>query len=805
MTTFLTCVVCSQRVAKKEVLLGRSRGVDDQRCVCGRCLAGASRPTTGAGVGVARSRSHLPWALGTAAVALAVLALWLALRSEPGSRDDVGGEMAAAPSPDPVTATARSVAAEVPQAPPFSATAGRPLRREELERIQQATVWIRTVDGVGSGFLFRRHHTDPTLIATNYHVIAPAGRRHEEVSVVLGSGTAAEERRQARLVALSAGDDLAVLRLDGTSASGAFLRFSDQPVIETQPVRIAGFPFGDLLERRAASSPRLTFTGGAVSSLRYGENDLLERVQLDADINPGNSGGPVLDDQGRVVGVAVETVQTTDISFMIPVEALDRLLDGIVTRVSAEVRGSVLRVGLEVQDPLSRLVEVGLNAFPPGREPTEAHRSWPYAVGGRTAVTRTSPAGQVFLEIPLAADDQLLWFQPWFERDSGVIGLAPFSIDLRAGVGLEVPPAEVHRAEAQAEDWLGGVGRWAEKSKIRPRVTGEDLGGIPRRTGGIGYRELRILAGRVQEIEWAPRGDWFYLLEGEGTVRRVSARTLREERNVALDMFSKGFVASRRGLLVTLPGVGEVVILGFDDLEVQAAISGPALETITSAPRLDVAFGLSLGGSRIAVFDLEERRLRGELSLSDTLRAGCQSSSKSLALFRSFRATDLRATPDGRYLLLAAQGSLIRLHVEDDRLECGEIGPDLGISANSRIALSGDGRYVALPNGRNQRIGAGGPETGTHVFRVDDLSRPVVTVATKDQFQPEVLAFDTRGSRIFGFDRRNRVTVYSRGGVAKESADFGQQVGSPRAVYISPDGGGGVLVTGPRLIYFELD
>ena len=66
-----------------------------------------------------------------------------------------------------------------------------------------------------------------------------------------------------------------------------------------------------------------TVTSGIVSA--YRDDFALDYLQFSAPISPGNSGGPVLDEQGRVVGVAVAKMVTTGaegIGFAIPASRL---------------------------------------------------------------------------------------------------------------------------------------------------------------------------------------------------------------------------------------------------------------------------------------------------------------------------------------------------------------------------------------------------------------------------------------------------------------------------------------------------
>jgi S1-C subfamily serine protease len=100
----------------------------------------------------------------------------------------------------------------------------------------------------------------------------------------------------AKLVATDAVNDLAVLRTERRWSSWA--RFRDGQALQAgQPVVVTGFPLVGLL------SPEMAVNTGSVTTLAGPRGDSRE-FQFSAPIQPGNSGGPVLDDNGRVIGVA---------------------------------------------------------------------------------------------------------------------------------------------------------------------------------------------------------------------------------------------------------------------------------------------------------------------------------------------------------------------------------------------------------------------------------------------------------------------------------------------------------------------
>lgn len=141
--------------------------------------------------------------------------------------------------------------------------------------------FVRT--GVGSGFLVRADGT----IATNYHVIKNAAA----IAVKLSD----KEVIPAKVIASDPDIDLAVIRIY-VSRKLPYLKFADTAKVKVGHYAIAiGAPF----------SLSHTMTTGIVShkgrKLNGGYYE--DYIQTDASVNPGNSGGPLLDIDGKVIGI----------------------------------------------------------------------------------------------------------------------------------------------------------------------------------------------------------------------------------------------------------------------------------------------------------------------------------------------------------------------------------------------------------------------------------------------------------------------------------------------------------------------
>jgi serine protease Do len=141
-------------------------------------------------------------------------------------------------------------------------------------------------------------------IVTNFHVVKGAS----DIEVGLSDG----RRVGARIVGVDAPTDIALLRIDADRLTAAEWGDSEQLEVGSL-VWAAGSPFG--LQR--------TITFGILSAKnRAGVNGnyFQDFLQTDAAVNPGNSGGPLVDEQGRVIGINTAIVGEIyqGVSFAVP-------------------------------------------------------------------------------------------------------------------------------------------------------------------------------------------------------------------------------------------------------------------------------------------------------------------------------------------------------------------------------------------------------------------------------------------------------------------------------------------------------
>ena len=237
------------------------------------------------------------------------------------------------PTPTPVPATPTTAPPQVPAMTEEPANALEGQVVAVYESAGPAVVNISTVviaydffmrpvpqeGGTGSGFVYDAEGH----IVTNYHVVENA----EELSVTLADG----EVYPAEIVGVDPSNDLAVVRIDVENLPQPVALGDSDGLRVGEFVVAIGNPFG--LER--------TLTVGVISSLgRVIQSPdgrfIGEAIQTDAAINPGNSGGPLLDLEGRVIGVNSQIISpsraSAGIGFAVPVNTVKRVVPQLIAQ-----------------------------------------------------------------------------------------------------------------------------------------------------------------------------------------------------------------------------------------------------------------------------------------------------------------------------------------------------------------------------------------------------------------------------------------------------------------------------------------
>jgi S1-C subfamily serine protease len=192
--------------------------------------------------------------------------------------------------------------------------------------------------GVGSGFVLNGEGE----VATNAHVVTTgegeAVRRAREVYVEFADGNTVE----AEIIGADPNADIALLKIDPEGLRLRPLPLGESSSVEVgEPVVAIGSPFG---EQQSLSVGVVSAVDRSIASLT--DFNISGAIQTDAAINPGNSGGPLVDGEGKVIGVNQQIKSTSGggegVGFAVPVDAVKRSLD--MLREGGEARYAYLGV-----------------------------------------------------------------------------------------------------------------------------------------------------------------------------------------------------------------------------------------------------------------------------------------------------------------------------------------------------------------------------------------------------------------------------------------------------------------------------
>ncbi|MCL7957409.1 MAG: trypsin-like peptidase domain-containing protein [marine benthic group bacterium] len=199
-----------------------------------------------------------------------------------------------------------------------------------------------TVRGSGSGFII----SEDGYIVTNNHVVEDAARITVELF---------DRRRfdDVRLVGRDATTDIALLKLEADDLTAASLGTSEGARVGEWVLAVGSPGF-----TRGTEPLTMTVTAGIISAKGRNiriidESSAIEDfIQTDAAINPGNSGGPLINAQGRVIGVnaaiASRSGSYEGYGFAVPIDLAREVIDDLVEY--GRVRRALLGVQITAVD-----------------------------------------------------------------------------------------------------------------------------------------------------------------------------------------------------------------------------------------------------------------------------------------------------------------------------------------------------------------------------------------------------------------------------------------------------------------------
>jgi len=177
----------------------------------------------------------------------------------------------------------------------------------------------KTQIGGGSGFIVSKDG----YVLTSNHVVADT---IADYTVILGP----KEKYPAKILARDPINDVAVLKIDGKKLP--YLEMGNSSAIEIGETVIAiGNALGEFHDTLSAGIiSGLSRYISAIGGMSQQAENLRGLIQTDAAINPGNSGGPLVNMQGRVIGINTATVMgAQSLGFAIPINYAKKDLEQV--------------------------------------------------------------------------------------------------------------------------------------------------------------------------------------------------------------------------------------------------------------------------------------------------------------------------------------------------------------------------------------------------------------------------------------------------------------------------------------------
>ena len=177
---------------------------------------------------------------------------------------------------------------------------------QDMDKALESVVLIKVGQSHGSGVIV----SPDGHILTAEHVVSGV----DEALVVFKNNTSTK----ATVLRTEPNQDIALLKMETYGLPFLTLLIQDSYPIE-EDIFIIGNPLSEKLS--------FTVSKGIISAVRHNPDRNIDWIQTDASVNPGNSGGPMLNQQGRVIGlISWKYSQQEGLSFAAPINTIKKTL-----------------------------------------------------------------------------------------------------------------------------------------------------------------------------------------------------------------------------------------------------------------------------------------------------------------------------------------------------------------------------------------------------------------------------------------------------------------------------------------------
>ena len=289
------------------------------------------------------------WKTSLALLAVTIMAATVLAFAACGGNGDSGNSDTASGSPSPAASNGDET--DVSTVSTDSTSTGALTPVELVKLLRPSVVHIQADGAVGTGFII---DSDGHIVTNNHVITGGTNTVARSITVTLSDGS----EQTASVVGRDRATDLAVLQIaaGGLDPIGlgqsSRLQVGEDVLAMGHALNLPGGP---------------TVTTGVVSALnRTIEEDdisILDAIQTDASINPGNSGGPLLNMQGKVVGITTAVIRgnAEGIGLAISIDSARPIIDELIS--NGEVDRGVLGIQFAPQGSSTAFFQCRRDSF----------------------------------------------------------------------------------------------------------------------------------------------------------------------------------------------------------------------------------------------------------------------------------------------------------------------------------------------------------------------------------------------------------------------------------------------------------
>jgi hypothetical protein len=318
---------------------------------------------------------------------------------------------------------------------------------------------------------------------------------------------------------------------------------------------------------------------------------------------------------------------------------------------------------------------------------------------------------------------------------------------------------------------------------------GASLASKPRNVTDLKVTDLKVDAAKVPRcLFWGDDGAVVFVLETDGTLRRVVVDRFIEELKWEVGQKCSWLSDSSEGLVLTVDSLQEVWVLEPKTFAIKSRTPADSVTRAASSPVIAHAFATNKSGDQISLIDLKAGKVTHQYDA------------------RSFPGQNvgyarLVVSPDGKSVFAEGMERLMRFDFDGDELTFAEQSER--IAQNGRaIEISDDGAYVALPSGGGNY---GQPSYTTIVYRTSSLTEPDFKITSGAY--PQCLGFDIQSGLVYAQNHDDPLILFKPDGTKAKSyrlsTNRSQNV-SPRQFLVHPDGGKLLVLSDTGLSFVEL-